>query len=860
MMSKSRFTNDVERSRTIELLVILWLGFAPMPSYGQGDSYLHLGQSGYAMLAHSHVRDLDYTRDFSVEATIKIEPGQGAGRWPYIVAKVVEGAGYLAEAPGFALGLQQGHQQTYGQIVVAKVGDGTHQIFLEARQREGYAYSVMTWDATNKALSLYVNGQLEAVQANSSIVPSRIKNSKPLGLGYATLYDPLGRDIMLARLWNRKLEPGEVEALWSSFASTGRHALAEEFDRRQLHSEWLMQEVSNSQGATGATHLKDTAGSNHLALYNGAAVRQAAGPLVLAYPANHASDVNKAVELTVTGGRDTLPGEITPPLQYFFQVDESPDFDTGALKESSWQTHYGQWSPILQPDTSYYWRARVRDSSTPAKESAFTPVRAFSTEGPSAWYVRPRNDDETYGAENGTSYENAFNGLVNWDDSYGASPGVVWGAAGVEAGDTLYICGRHELDPQGTGFADRSFFYIKANGHSPEHPVTIAGDYPPDPGTIVGLQPGYTVKVERKKHVTFRGIVFEGFMLEKEQIDNDGIDEVVTDAPRATYIVLDGCTLMYAESLVELDTGHDHWTFRNNTIRHAGSGIITKRTGGETAANFLTVSGNVFEHLGVPPYEHPDAHAVGIGPGEGHVIEGNYIENTGTAIEFWTSVYPLRNMIVRYNFIKGIKRMPITEGHGIAISGVNNASLGQRTGFQIYGNIIVDTEGSGISSNNKDLVEVYNNVICNSEHGLRFAVNDAPLAAKVYNNIIVNPRQSLFYVVADPNVPWNNVWWDHNLYWPATAQAATFSTVLTPRVSFATHQAILGWDANSLVADPRFVSPSPQLPEDFNLQSHSPAIDAGHDVGIAYDFNGNAIPWGAAPDIGACEYTGQTTP
>ena len=47
------------------------------------------------------------------------------------------------------------------------------------------------------------------------------------------------------------------------------------------------------------------------------------------------------------------------------------------------------------------------------------------------WYVRPAGG--AYGAEDGTSYAAAWDGLLN----------VVWGGAGVVPGDTLYICGTH---------------------------------------------------------------------------------------------------------------------------------------------------------------------------------------------------------------------------------------------------------------------------------------------------------------------------------------------------------------------------------------------------------------------------------
>lgn len=44
------------------------------------------------------------------------------------------------------------------------------------------------------------------------------------------------------------------------------------------------------------------------------------------------------------------------------------------------------------------------------------------------------------------------------------------------------------------------------------------------------------------------------------------------------------------------------------------------------------------------------------------------------------------------------------------------------------------------------------------------------------------------------------------------------------------------------------------MPNNFSLQSTSPCINAGVDVGLIRDYAGSFVPCNATPDIGAFEY------
>jgi hypothetical protein len=96
------------------------------------------------------------------------------------------------------------------------------------------------------------------------------------------------------------------------------------------------------------------------------------------------------------------------------------------------------------------------------------------------YYVRPQTAS-TYGTEEGTSYENAWNGL----------DAVTWGGDGLNAGDTLYICGHHS-GVTSNGWSNNAYtkIVVGASGSSGS-PITISGACPGDQGYIHGTGYGW---------------------------------------------------------------------------------------------------------------------------------------------------------------------------------------------------------------------------------------------------------------------------------------------------------------------------------------------------------------------------------
>jgi hypothetical protein len=912
------------------------IAHADTPS--RGDGFLYLGDSGYAYLSDAEMMDVDYLRDFSVEVVVRIEAHQAGGRWAAFIKK---GGDLLLRQPssaGFAIGTREGNSQSFAKFVAAKISDGQNYLSIESPQSyQGYVYAVLTWEVGSKTMTLFINGELVAGKSNAMISSSLIKNAEELRIGRGD-YE-LRRNVFLARLWNRALSASQVANLWAAFSESKRHTLPQAFDRTSLVSEWLMDETCEVVSRPGTVRLRDSAGANPLRLVPNARLIQAEGLLAPVYPPDRADDVDKSVILRASGGRQSLGESCTRPLQYYFEIDESPTFNSPARRWSGWTAHYAQWKPVLKPNASYWWRVKVRDSGVPPEESAFSDVQRFTTRGPSTWYVRPLVDRDkavddlvnqvadqgVYGRQDGTSYEDAFNGI----------PNIKWGEGGVEAGDTLYVCDTHVYTATNDYVEPPVVGYIKESGYSSEYPITIRMDCPSHQGRLCGfaldnrrqvswigpdgndvyytsdLRDGAAVEsydqdyrwLDRETRATWPD--HPGAVCNLDREDAPGAVGVVCvkmsdkgspdgrvyapdmgfqcDLGRSSYvrfsrcsffnsvvardantvtrseelpshhIVFEDCDLGYKSgTLLNLSEGMSGWIVRNCDLHDAADGVTTSSPG--QAYNLLVERCRIY-NIGAPNFPNDDAHAIGIQNGANHIIQHNHIWNVaGSAIEFWSSKETMKNMTVRYNFIHDTTGLANTSASGIVISGDSDATAGKRTGFKIYNNIVMNTAGSdaewwrgwGISSNSMDSTEIYNNVLYHTYHGLRLVTTSPdpgfPVKARVYNNMIVGPRGEYAHVEGVSG-PWKELYWDHNLYYPATDVRTRF--LFTQNVAR---------DARSVLADPRFVAAVPNEPDDFQVQADSQAIDAGVDVNVAEDFSGVEIPQGEAPDIGAFEY------
>lgn len=249
-----------------------------------------------------------------------------------------------------------------------------------------------------------------------------------------------------------------------------------------------------------------------------------------------------------------------------------------------------------------------------------------------------------------------------------------------------------------------------------------------------------------------------------------------------------------------------------------------------------------------------EGYGVGIENSDDVIVEHCDIynnESRGIGICADEALFPANNEIVRYNRIHGNGTNPAHDMIGIQINLYQGAVC---TGTQVYYNLIYDhirtspDRGRGLYIEGAGIL-AYNNVFYNNHDGIYLMVSQADNCV-IKNNVFLN--NITYHIGVVPGVTGSDI--NFNTYYPDTGSKFLWSQ---GNYNFAGWKASTAQDSASKVGDPKFIDISNQ---NFHLGSDSPCIDAGTNLNLTQDFDGNTVPFGSGVDTGAYEFQSGNDP
>jgi len=233
------------------------------------------------------------------------------------------------------------------------------------------------------------------------------------------------------------------------------------------------------------------------------------------------------------------------------------------------------------------------------------------------------------------------------------------------------------------------------------------------------------------------------------------------------------------------------------------------------------------------------------------VCTGNTVYNIGTTAGDRDGAGIILD-VHSYNCTVSNNLIYTTDGAGI-VCYYSHSSTVQYNVMYDTGNGSADDTKSGIHINASHDISVFNNTIYDPrEYGLHLQGEAAP--GQTYNITFKNNIVALSNTYAvqseDVNVLTTGMDFDKNCYYFTSGTMADWNG--TGYAALSNWQTGLTQDLESIDTDPLFINDNPSSDYDFHLQSTSPCIDTGVNVGLTRDFEGSGIV--GLPDIGAYEY------
>ncbi len=370
--------------------------------------------------------------------------------------------------------------------------------------------------------------------------------------------------------------------------------------------------------------------------------------------------------------------------------------------------------------------------------------------------------------------------------------------------------------------------------------------------TIEASQRNTCITIDGKSYITVQD-------LDLRYANADGIR--ITNAVIGATVSNSNISYAWSNGIYSYTTGTDYrdsLLITNNTISYCGaSGVLLSDYTRNSTVSHNNLNHNSLIHGTDGIHEFSAGIYIGLQNTSYITTEYNVTEYNGVTqgsdegYGIWYDTVNTPGSIMRYNIAR------------------NNTEAGLRfentTGGQMYYNLSYNNY-IGIMLNGSDVTATYpnsgnyvfnNTVYGNTQYGIMnrgyTAIADTCINNIFKNNISVGNGVRQLYAIRggenDGTVGYGNVY-AYNSFGPEATGFIEWQVGATKN-TYADWEMAYGGTTHSVQSDPLLTAPT-ATPPDFTLQSTSPAINAGTNVGLTKDFAGNAIV--GNPDIGAYEF------
>jgi len=372
-----------------------------------------------------------------------------------------------------------------------------------------------------------------------------------------------------------------------------------------------------------------------------------------------------------------------------------------------------------------------------------------------------------------------------------------------------------------------------------DNTLYLYSDIPPDDKKVEVVSQLYAIDSNQKDYITIQDLAVRGG-------NSAGVIlEINTDHATLRNLLIYDTGMLYWGGGITVWGANDN-TISDNEIRSTlKHGILcTAWNGVSTTGN--NISGNYIHHTGGAGVALADANT------SDNIIEHNTIGYTNQ-LNFDSAGIHLNNSgtgnVIRYNriFNGGSSSM---KSAGI-MADINPAPT------KFYYNLIYGNNNGGIDITGSGH-EIYNNTLYHNNESIWnageidfFPWGTGVSNCKVKNNIIVASDGKFLFTVNNwgyDSTQGHDI--DYNAYMGNTAYPFIWGDKVTS--NFDSWKTLSSQDVHSFETSTIGLS---NPPIDFGLTNNSPAIDAGIDVALTYDFAGTPVPQNNFVDMGAYEFS-----